>query len=191
MTRRLVPTLAAAALALAVAGPAAAQSADAPADATTDAPGTAPAAASDEGTITARLATADGTDVGSVTFRDMRAGVHVEADLTDLPPGPHGFHIHETGACTPDFSAAGEHLAPEGHDHGFAATEEPHPGDLPNVWAADDGTAHVEFVNPRLTLDQLLDDDGSAVVVHAAGDTYMDPASAGERIACGVVEQRS
>ena len=63
----------------------------------------------------------------------MRAGVLVEVDLTDLPPGPHGIHVHQTGACTPDFEAAGEHLAPDGHEHGFAQTEAPHAGDLPNL----------------------------------------------------------
>jgi superoxide dismutase, Cu-Zn family len=183
MTSRPIHTLAATVVAFAVAGTAAAQGGNTS--------GAEAPAGTGEGMITARLTTADGTDIGYVLFRDMRAGVHVEADLTDLPPGPHGFHIHETGACTPDFSAAGEHLAPEGHEHGFAANEEPHPGDLPNIWVADDGTVRAEFINWRLTMDQLLDEDGSAVMVHSAADTYMDPASAGERIACGVVEQRS
>ena len=144
-----------------------------------------------DGTIMARLTDVDGNDVGKATFRPMRAGVLVEVDLTDLPPGPHGFHIHETGACTPDFEAAGEHLAPDGHEHGFAQTETPHAGDLPNLVVAADGTAQAEFVNWRLTPEDLLDDDGSALIVHAGEDTYMDPTSAGDRIACGVVEQQS
>ena len=130
-------------------------------------------------------------DVGVVTFRSMRSGVLVTVALTDLPPGPHGIHIHEKGACTPDFEAAGEHLAPDGHDHGFAQTETPHAGDLPNLYADNDGNAQADFLNWRLTLDQLLDADGSAIVVHEAADTYMDPGSAGTRIACGVIEQRS
>jgi len=127
--------------------------------------------ASTDGTLMARLATADGSDIGSATFRPMRAGMHVEVDLTDLPPGPHGIHVHATGACTPDFAAAGGHLAPEGHEHGFAQTETPHPGDLPNLWVADDGTAHAEFLNWRLTAGQMLDADGSAVIVHEAADS--------------------
>ena len=121
----------------------------------------------------------------------MRAGVNIKVELTDLPPGPHAIHIHETGACKPDFDAAGEHLAPNGHEHGFAQTEDPHAGDLPNLYAADDGTAQAEFLDWRLTMDQLLDGDGSAVIVHDSADTYMDPASAGGRLACGVVEQKS
>jgi Cu-Zn family superoxide dismutase len=143
------------------------------------------------GYISAQLTSADGTDVGTVTFRSIRAGVLVTVDLTDLPSGDRAIHIHETGACTPDFEAAGEHLAPDGHEHGFAQTETPHMGDLPNIYVDDDGLAQAEFVNWRLTLDDLLDADGSAVVVHETRDTYMDPGSAGGRIACGVVEQHS
>lgn len=144
-----------------------------------------------DGSVVARLATADGTDVGTVTLRETRAGVLVQVDLSGLPPGTRAIHVHEAGACTPDFEAAGEHLAPDGHDHGFAATETPHAGDLPNLIVAADGTARAEFLNWRLSFDQLLDDDSSAIVVHEQEDTYMDPASAGGRLACGVVEQLS
>jgi Cu-Zn family superoxide dismutase len=150
--------------------------------------GTAP---SEDGTVMARMQTADGVDVGSVTFRPMRAGMNIAVDLTDLPPGPHGIHVHESGACTPDFGAAGSHLAPDGHEHGFAQTKDPHPGDLPNIWVSDDGTVQAEFLNWRLTSEDLVDDDGSAVIIHESEDTYMDPDSAGSRYACGVVEQLS
>jgi Cu-Zn family superoxide dismutase len=149
------------------------------------------AAAAQDGSVSAEVKTADGTSVGSVRFQEMRSGVLVTTDFSGLPQGPHGFHIHETGACTPDFEAAGEHLAPDGHDHGFAATEEPHAGDLPNITVAADGTAAAEFLNWRLNFEDLLDDDGSAIMIHAQADTYMDPDSAGERLACGVIEQRS
>lgn len=144
-----------------------------------------------DGSVMARLATADGTDVGSVTLRETRAGVLVQVDLTGLPPGPKAIHVHETGACTPDFDAAGGHLAPDGHGHGFAATAAPHAGDLPNLIVAADGTVRAEFLNWRRSFDDLLDDDSSAIVVHEHADTYMDPASAGGRLACGVVEQLS
>jgi len=144
-----------------------------------------------DGAVMARMATTDGADIGTVTLRETRAGVLVEVDLAGLPPGKRAIHIHETGACTPDFAAAGEHLAPDGHEHGFIATEQPHAGDLPNLIVAADGTARAEFVNWRLSFEELLDDDSSAVVVHEQEDSYADPTSAGARIACGVVEQVS
>jgi Cu-Zn family superoxide dismutase len=146
---------------------------------------------SPDGAVMARMQTADGDDIGIVSLREMRAGVLVEVELTDLPAGPHGIHIHQTGACTPDFEAAGEHLAPDGGEHGFAQVESPHAGDLPNLVVAEDGTAQAEFMNWRLSFEDLLDDDGAAVIVHAREDTYMDPTSAGEPLACGVVEQVS
>lgn len=176
----LPAVLPAALLAAAIPGLAAGQTASS----TESAPG-------DAGTIMARMTTADGTDVGRVTFVPMRAGVLVEAELTGLTPGPHAIHIHEHGACTPDFTAAGGHLSPDGHEHGFAKTETPEMGDLPNLFAAADGTAHVQFLNWRLTPEALLDADGSAVIIHESEDTYMDPASAGGRLACGVVEHLS
>jgi Cu-Zn family superoxide dismutase len=148
-------------------------------------------AAAQDGAVSASVQLADGSDAGEVRFQEMRAGVLVIADLTGLPPGEHGFHIHQVGACTPDFEAAGEHLAPDGHEHGFAATETPHAGDMPNIVADDDGNAAARILNPRVSFDDLLDEDGSAIVVHAQADTYMDPESSGERIACGVIEQRS
>lgn len=152
---------------------------------------TATGALAQDGAVAALLKTADGSDAGQVRFQEMRAGVLVIAELTGLPPGEHGFHVHQTGACTPDFDAAGEHLAPDGHEHGFAVTDTPHAGDLPNITVSDDGTANVQFLNWRLSFADLLDDDGSAIVVHAQADTYMEPTSAGERIACGVIDQQS
>jgi superoxide dismutase, Cu-Zn family len=53
----------------------------------------------------------------------------------------------------------------------------------------------VEYFIPQLTIDRgkarLLDDDGSALVIHAKADDYKsDPAGdAGDRIACGVIER--
>ena len=36
----------------------------------------------------------------------------------------------------------------------------------------------------------LMDDDGTAVIVHENADTYGEEAGAGDRIACGVIEAR-
>ena len=40
------------------------------------------------------------------------AACSIQARLTGVPEGWHGFHIHETGACDPDFAAAGGHYDP-------------------------------------------------------------------------------
>ena len=57
--------------------------------------------------------------MGMVTLTQGPQGVLVSADLSGLPPGGHGFHIHAVGACAPDFSAAGSHFGPGEESHGF------------------------------------------------------------------------
>src|SRR5262249_4309454 len=42
-----------------------------------------------------------GDKIGTVTISDSPAGASVKPGLKGLPPGPHGFHIHENGSCAP------------------------------------------------------------------------------------------
>jgi len=113
--------------------------------------------------------------------------------LQGLPTGWRGFHLHETGGCGPDFSAAGGHFAPRGNAHGLLNPEGPHAGDLPNLGVAEDGSAQAEFFTDRVSLspdveNTLMDADGSAVVIHANPDSHEADAVTGDRIACGVIE---
>jgi Cu-Zn family superoxide dismutase len=115
-----------------------------------------------------------------------------------LPKGRHGFHVHAVGKCSPDFAAAGDHFDHGGHQHGELAANGPHAGDLPNLHLPETGPHTVEIFAPYLSLKpgdpgNLLDDDGSAFVVHAEPDDYESQPSggAGDRIACGVVQQAS
>ena len=70
-------------------------------------------------TASATLTTADGAEVGTVTFTETAAGVQVSADFHDVEgDGQHGFHLHQNGECTPpDFTSAGDHFNPETVDH--------------------------------------------------------------------------
>ena len=145
----------------------------------------------------ANMINRDEMEVGTVTFDTTRSGMlHVIVELTGLPPGPHGFHVHETGECTlaDGFKSAGGHYA-GGHTHGVESDDGPHAGDFPNVHAAENGVVKLEFFTDRLSLDgganPLMDDDGSAVIVHSGIDDYTSQPSgdAGDRIACGVIRQ--
>jgi len=40
-----------------------------------------------------------GPVIGTVTFKDTKYGLMVTPDISDLPVGVHGFHIHDKGAC--------------------------------------------------------------------------------------------
>ncbi|NWG47465.1 MAG: superoxide dismutase family protein [Alphaproteobacteria bacterium] len=150
-----------------------------------------PALAADGDMARAAMKTAEGAGAGTVTLRETPHGVLVHAGLSGLPEGTHGFHIHETGKCTPDFEAAGGHFAGEGDGHGFLSENGPHAGDLPNIHILDRSRFAVEFFASGLTLDEVLDDDGAAVVVYSGADDYRtDPAGeSGSRIACGVLER--
>src|SRR5690606_33779098 len=66
--------------------------------------------------------------VGTVTVKATPSGMlHVIIEMTDLPPGPHGFHIHETGQCTVEdgFESAGGHYAGD-KEHGIESENGPH-----------------------------------------------------------------
>jgi len=151
----------------------------------------APALAVD--TASAVLKDASGKEVGAATFTVTPSGVFISLDLTAVPPGEHGFHVHTTGKCEPpDFKSAGPHFNPDQTKHGFMTPEGPHAGDLPNLHVPADGKLQVEVLEPNVTLSgeaPLLDADGSALVIHAGADDYKtDPAgNSGNRIACGVI----
>lgn len=144
----------------------------------------------------ARMHDRQGERIGIVTFEATTTGTTlVTASFTDLPEGSHGFHIHETGACEPPFRTAGGHFAPRDHSHGILEGEGRHAGDMPNLIVPETGRVTVQHFVQGVSLQEddtgfLLDNDGSAVIVHSGPDDYeSQPAGgAGKRIACGVIE---
>lgn len=138
----------------------------------------------------ADLRTADGVEVGKAAVEEVDGTLRVIVDVMGLPPGKHGVHVHMTGKCdAPDFSSAGGHWNPTGHQHGMKNPAGPHVGDLPNLDVGSDGRGHLMFTLPGGTYAGLMDEDGAAIVVHAKTDDLMtDPSgNSGGRIACGVL----
>ncbi|MEN3791093.1 superoxide dismutase family protein [Fulvimarina sp. MAC3] len=135
----------------------------------------------------------DGSNRGTVTVIPTPNGLLFEAELTGLEPGQHGFHIHETGQCGNDFSAAGGHYNPTNKEHGYKSEGGPHAGDMPNFTADDSGNATFAVFNPNLSVSDgdapVMDSDGSAIMVHGGADDYQSQPSgdAGDRVACGVI----
>jgi Cu-Zn family superoxide dismutase len=161
-----------------------------------------PAAAGASGQLQApmTLVTAGGTGkmIGVVSISESANGLVFTPKLTDLPPGPHGYHVHENGSCGVNekdgkkvaAGAAGSHLDPGGSKQHLGPTGNGHLGDLPPLVAGGDGRATVPVTAPRLK--SLAEVKGKALMIHAGGDNYADkPAplgGGGERIACGVIQ---
>jgi superoxide dismutase, Cu-Zn family len=137
----------------------------------------------------------EGMVVGTATLTEGSSGVSIHLEGKGLPPGTHGFHIHEAGVCEPPtFESAGSHYNPTGAKHGFDHPEGPHAGDLENIVVSDDGTVNVEVTADMVTLEQgaentLYTKEGTALIIHSDADDYISQPSgnAGDRIACGVI----
>jgi len=128
--------------------------------------------------------------MGTVTFSAVEGEVKVEASLSGLTPGKHGFHIHQYGDCSaPDATSAGGHFQPTGHMHGSPTDTMHHDGDLGNLIADSTGTANYELVDSTLRLSGVNSIIGLAVIVHASEDDYktQPTGNSGARVACGVI----
>jgi len=143
-------------------------------------------------TVYATFMNAGGMEAGKATVTAAPNGLLFRVYLHDLTPGWHGLHVHGAGDCSDHaehFKKSGSHHAREGQEHGYLSAKGPHSGDLPNIWVHTDGTAQAEIYTAGLTLAELTDADGSALMVHATADNYAAQPSgdSGERLACAVV----
>lgn len=147
---------------------------------------------------TAVLIGATGQPTGAALLTISREGaMQLAIEVTGLKPQHrHGVHLHTTGTCqAPAFASAGPHLNPNGRKHGLENPAGSHLGDLPNLIADDHGTARIAATlpgDPAALLQQLFDQDGTAIVLHAdADDLRTDPSgNSGARIACGTMRAR-
>ncbi len=147
---------------------------------------------------TVDLINIDGAKIGTVKLTDTPNGVLLLMDAENIPSGPHSFHIHETAACSTEgaFTSAGGHLNPDEKDHGFYVDNGPHAGDLPNIHVGEDGKIMTEVLNTRISLKEidgrtnLLDEDGSAIMIHEMPDDYISQPTGGggARIACAEIK---
>jgi superoxide dismutase, Cu-Zn family len=141
--------------------------------------------------------TGAGKPLGTVKVEDSKDGLVLNVNLKGLAPGEHGFHVHEHGSCAHQEKdgknvpgqAAGGHYDPEKTGKHEGPMGQGHLGDLPLLVVAQDGSANVRLVAPRL---KEADVKGRALMIHEGGDNYSDNpkplGGGGGRVACGVAK---
>lgn len=152
-------------------------------------------------TASADLRNQNDEAVGEVALTDRNEQVEVVIEAESLPPGFHGFHIHAVGDCSAsDFTSAGGHFNPGNDNHAS------HAGDLPTLLVMADGSGTMTVETDRFEVADLLEEDGSAIIIHARPDNYaniperyqppevdqqtLDTGDAGDRLACGEIQQQ-
>ncbi|MGR6830855.1 superoxide dismutase family protein [Aliivibrio wodanis] len=139
-----------------------------------------------------------GKMVGSILIEQNEYGVVFKPNLSGLPSGLHGFHIHENNSCDTSEKngktilggAAGGHYDPmKTGQHGFPWSNDNHLGDLPPLYINMDGNAVQPVLAPRITLPNL---SGRSLMIHAGSDNHSDHPKAlgggGARLVCGVIK---
>lgn len=138
-----------------------------------------------------------GQQVGQVVVSESPYGLVFTPALQGLPPGLHGFHVHENPNCAPGEKdgkmvaalAAGGHYDPAATKRHGSPWGDGHLGDLPALYVDAGGAGTNPVLAPRL---KLADIKGRSLMIHAGGDNHADhPAplgGGGARVVCGVIE---
>ena len=167
--------------------------------------------------VTTDLKAPDGTAVATAKFDFSNGYATITIATTGvgaLSPGFHGVHVHKVGKCEPnsvgptggapgDFLSAGGHLQVAGH------AVQPASGDLTSLQVRRDGVGTLVTTTDAFTLDDLLNGEKTAIIIHAGADNFMNipperynqanggapgpdettmsTGDAGKRVACGVI----
>ena len=138
-----------------------------------------------------------GKSVGTISVKSSEFGLVFSPNLSGLPQGINGFHVHENSSCatitkngkTIVGGGAGGHYDPtKTGKHGHPWTTDNHLGDLPSIYINSDGDAIQPVLAPRI---KLADLSGRALMIHAGGDNHSDHpkklGGGGSRLICGVI----
>ncbi|MDB5961219.1 MAG: superoxide dismutase [Massilia sp.] len=133
---------------------------------------------------------------GVVTVSETPYGLVFTPALSGLPPGLHGFHVHENANCADGEKdgkkvaglAAGGHYDPKGSKRHGLPWGDGHLGDLPALAVDAAGKASNPVLAPRL---KMADIKGRALMVHVGGDNHADHpemlGGGGARLVCGPI----
>ncbi len=134
--------------------------------------------------------TSGSTAQGMVHFQELGDGsVEVQVDLSGVPAGTHGFHVHDKGDCGDNGNAAGGHFNPASMSHGAPEAVSHHAGDFGNLTTDAAGRVQTRFTTRSITVKEGSNSVvGHAVILHANPDDLVTQptGNAGGRISCGV-----
>jgi len=140
------------------------------------------------------LADSNGNGIsGEIIFAqaDDNSPLRISGIVRNLPPGAHGFHVHEKKQTGNDCKSSGGHWDPEGTEHGSRTAKIRHAGDFGSIVADKNGVAIFDFEiagggSSTLFGENALTD--RSLVIHEIEDDFGQPTgNAGSRLACGVL----
>ncbi|VDM63551.1 unnamed protein product [Angiostrongylus costaricensis] len=132
--------------------------------------------------------------IGTIDLMELNG---INGSVTGLPPGPHGFHVHEFGSLGNGCLAAGVHFNPFRSDHG-GPNDPPsrrHVGDLGNLMTPASGQTPIDIRDSLLTFSGNRGVIGRSFVIHAREDDLgrggdvgsRTVGNSGARLACGII----
>ncbi|EJF94147.1 hypothetical protein ME9_01068 [Bartonella taylorii 8TBB] len=134
--------------------------------------------------------------IGTIEIEENIHGLIFVPNLSTLPEGLHGFHVHINPSCdTKDGvigGAAGGHYDPEHtNKHLGPYNVNGHFGDLPALYVDDKGHSTMSVLAPRIK--KLSEIKGHSLMIHLGGDNQSDKplplGGGGARLACGIIEE--
>ncbi|XP_018573175.1 superoxide dismutase [Cu-Zn]-like [Anoplophora glabripennis] len=136
---------------------------------------------------------------GEILFLQKRPPVGptvIRGNITGLPAGRHGFHIHQSGDLRQGCQKLGEHFNPYQLQHGGPTDPVRHAGDLGNIEADENGVSQVHIVDPLISLSGgPRGVVGRAIVItsepddlgHGNSGNSLTNGDSGNPIACGII----
>ena len=126
----------------------------------------------------------------TIRFTPQGGGLAYTTEAQGLTPGKHGYHIHLYGDCSAaDGKSAGTHFNLKGSSQNPPQDIDRITGDLGDLDAGQDGTAHDEGMLDGASLTGAKSIVGRGVIIHEKPNDPSQPpiGAAGSRQACGVI----
>ncbi|WP_332065572.1 superoxide dismutase [Cu-Zn] SodC [Bartonella sp. CB189] len=133
--------------------------------------------------------------IGVIEIEENAHGLIFTPNLSNLPEGLHGFHVHMNPSCdTKDGvvgGAAGGHYDPKNTEkHLGPYNLNGHLGDLPALYVNEHGQATMSVLAPRIK--KISEISNHSLIIHLGGDNHSDEpqplGGGGARLACGIIE---